>query len=80
MEYAATLREKADIVRQAFERYTTIKQEALTIQQTKGMKDPWYYRNKSQMQVNKTKGVVQAGLYAEKSHKLIDLSACMHSA
>ncbi|MGN7312190.1 23S rRNA (uracil(1939)-C(5))-methyltransferase RlmD [Alkalicoccobacillus gibsonii] len=77
MEYAATLREKADIVRQAFERYTTIKQEALTIQQTKGMQDPWYYRNKSQMQVNKTKGVVQAGLYAEKSHKLIDLSACM---
>lgn len=77
MEYAATLREKADIVRQAFERYTTIKQDSLTIQQTKGMQDPWYYRNKSQMQVNKTKGVVQAGLYAEKSHKLIDLSACM---
>ena len=77
MEYEASLREKADLVRQAFERYTNFSNEKLPIQKTRGMDNPWYYRNKSQLQVKKSKGVVEAGLYAQNSHKLIDLSACM---
>ncbi|WP_368505643.1 23S rRNA (uracil(1939)-C(5))-methyltransferase RlmD [Alkalihalophilus sp. As8PL] len=77
MEYAATLREKQDIIRQAFERHTKLKMEKLVIQPTIGMDDPWYYRNKSQLQVAKKDGRVIAGLYAMNSHKLIDLSACM---
>ncbi|TSB45206.1 23S rRNA (uracil(1939)-C(5))-methyltransferase RlmD [Alkalicoccobacillus porphyridii] len=77
MQYEATLKEKADLVRQAFERYTSFSERELPIQKTLGMENPWYYRNKSQLQVNKSKGQLKAGLYAENSHTLIDLSACM---
>ncbi|WP_442857076.1 23S rRNA (uracil(1939)-C(5))-methyltransferase RlmD [Bacillus sp. FJAT-45037] len=77
MEYNATLREKQDIVRQAFERHTDLDMNKIKIQPTIGMDDPWYYRNKSQLQVAKKGGRVIAGLYAMNSHKLIDLSACM---
>lgn len=77
MEYKATLMSKQDIIRQAFERHTKLNMEKQVIQPTIGMEDPWYYRNKSQLQVAKKGGRVIAGLYAMNSHKVIDLSACM---
>jgi 23S rRNA (uracil-5-)-methyltransferase RumA len=77
MEYQATLVSKQDIIRQAFERHTKLNMEKQVIQPTIGMEDPWYYRNKSQLQVAKKGGRVIAGLYAMNSHKVIDLSACM---
>lgn len=82
MNYAATLREKRDIVRQAFERHTKLNVEKLAIHDTIGMEDPWDYRNKSQLQVGKRGEEVIAGLYAMNSHKLIDLTQCkvQHSA
>ncbi|TWI54427.1 23S rRNA (uracil(1939)-C(5))-methyltransferase RlmD [Halalkalibacter nanhaiisediminis] len=77
MNYVATLREKRDIVKQAFERHSTLNVEKLDIKETIGMDDPWYYRNKSQLQVAKRGNEVIAGLYAMNSHKLIDLTECM---
>ncbi len=77
MEYQATLREKRDIVKQAFERHTQLDVNKLKLKDTLGMEDPWYYRNKSQLQVAKKGEKVLAGLYAMNSHKLIDLSECM---
>ncbi|WP_066158182.1 23S rRNA (uracil(1939)-C(5))-methyltransferase RlmD [Halalkalibacter krulwichiae] len=76
MDYQATLREKRDIVKQAFERHTKLNVEKLKVHETIGMKDPWNYRNKSQLQVAKKGENVIAGLYAMNSHKLIDLSDC----
>ncbi|MET3505312.1 23S rRNA (uracil(1939)-C(5))-methyltransferase RlmD [Halalkalibacter oceani] len=77
MAYPATLREKRDIVKQAFERYTRLKPEELNVKETIGMEDPWHYRNKSQLQVGKQNEKVLAGLYGMNSHELIDLTDCM---
>ncbi|KHF41305.1 23S rRNA (uracil(1939)-C(5))-methyltransferase RlmD [Halalkalibacter okhensis] len=76
MNYHATLREKRDMVRQAFERHTKLNMNQLVIHDTIGMEDPWDYRNKSQLQVAKRGEEVIAGLYAMNSHKLIDLTEC----
>ncbi|MDQ0340079.1 tRNA (uracil-5-)-methyltransferase/23S rRNA (uracil1939-C5)-methyltransferase [Caldalkalibacillus uzonensis] len=77
LRYDAQLREKKDIVRQAFERYTNLTGSSLPLRDTMGMDDPWHYRNKSQLQVQKKKEQVLAGLYAMNSHRLIDLSDCL---
>ncbi|MBP3952381.1 23S rRNA (uracil(1939)-C(5))-methyltransferase RlmD [Bacillus suaedae] len=76
MKYEATLREKRDIIKQAFERHTQLPVEKLRIENTLGMENPWNYRNKSQLQVSKKGSKVTAGLYASNSHQLIDLSEC----
>ncbi|WP_408009408.1 23S rRNA (uracil(1939)-C(5))-methyltransferase RlmD [Pseudalkalibacillus sp. A8] len=77
LRYEAQLREKKDIVRQAFDRYTDFDAHHLPLKDTIGMEDPWNYRNKSQFQVAKKGASVLAGLYGLGSHKLIDLSNCM---
>ncbi|WP_456276770.1 23S rRNA (uracil(1939)-C(5))-methyltransferase RlmD [Bacillus sp. AK128] len=77
LAYEGQLREKRDIVIQAFERYTKIPMDQLEVRQTIGMEEPWNYRNKSQLQVGLDKQKVIAGLYGMNSHALIDLSDCM---
>lgn len=77
LDYKAQLREKKDIVRQAFERHTSLQVDNLPLKETVGMDDPWNYRNKSQLQVGKKKEEIIAGLYGINSHQLIDISECM---
>lgn len=77
MNYDASLVGKQDIVAQAFSRYTKIPDQHLPIQKIIGMDNPWYYRNKSQLQTRKINKQVIAGLYKEGTHELIDLSACL---
>ncbi|WP_268876171.1 MULTISPECIES: 23S rRNA (uracil(1939)-C(5))-methyltransferase RlmD [Bacillaceae] len=77
LSYEGQLREKRDIVRQAFERYTKINLDKIDFKDTLGMEDPWHYRNKSQMQVGQQGGKVIAGLYSPNSHRLIDLEDCI---
>ncbi|WP_425589607.1 23S rRNA (uracil(1939)-C(5))-methyltransferase RlmD [Fictibacillus terranigra] len=77
LSYEGQLKEKQDVVRQAFERYTKIKPENLPLKTTIGMEHPWEYRNKSQLQTAKDKEKVIAGLYGLNSHRIIDLDQCM---
>lgn len=77
LSYKGQLKEKKDVVRQAFERYTKIKPKDLPLRPTIGMEHPWEYRNKSQFQAGKDKDKVIAGLYGMNSHRLIDLDQCM---
>jgi tRNA (uracil-5-)-methyltransferase len=77
LDYQAQLREKRDIVIQAFERHCRLPIETLEIRPTIGMDDPWHYRNKSQFQVGAKKGAVIAGLYGLNSHRLIDIPECV---
>ncbi|UCZ55242.1 23S rRNA (uracil(1939)-C(5))-methyltransferase RlmD [Bacillus shivajii] len=77
MSYEAQLREKKDVVSQAFERYTKIDLDKVSFKDTIGMDEPWRYRNKSQMQVGERDGKVIAGLYSANSHKLIDVPGCI---
>lgn len=77
LAYPSQLKEKRDIVAQAFERYTKISKDELPLAKTIGMKEPWYYRNKSQFQVGKINDTVIAGLYSSNSHKLINIDHCL---
>lgn len=77
MTYEAQLRAKEEIVREAFSRYADLKE--LPLRPIYGMEQPWHYRNKAQLQLGWQQGNKQelvAGLYAAKSHKLIDISEC----
>lgn len=77
LEYAQQLKEKRDIVKQAFERHSSFPIEQLDIRETIGMENPWNYRNKSQFQVGKRDGKIIAGLYGLNSHHLIDIPECI---
>lgn len=77
LDYAQQLKEKRDIVKQAFERHTKFKVDQLDIKETIGMDNPWNYRNKSQFQVGAKDGNIIAGLYGLNSHDLIDIPECI---
>ncbi|WP_050614023.1 23S rRNA (uracil(1939)-C(5))-methyltransferase RlmD [Bacillus testis] len=77
LAYSQQLKEKRDIVKQAFERYMRNTADQLDIRETIGMEDPWNYRNKSQFQVGVKEGKVIAGLYGANSHRLIDIPECI---
>ncbi|WP_444685589.1 23S rRNA (uracil(1939)-C(5))-methyltransferase RlmD [Alkalicoccus luteus] len=76
LSYEAQLREKQDLVRQSFERYTSIKTASL-LKETIGMEHPWRYRNKGQMQAGMLNGHVIAGLYEKHSNRLLNIDACI---
>jgi 23S rRNA (uracil1939-C5)-methyltransferase len=46
------------------------------IHDTVGMEQPLYYRNKSQMPVQKVDGEIRLGLYRPRSHDVIDIKHC----
>lgn len=77
LDYKQQLKEKRDIVIQAFERHTNLNVDKLDIRGSIGMENPWEYRNKSQLQVGREQQKVIAGLYGLNSHKLVDISECM---
>jgi len=75
MTYSQQLVEKRDLVVQALDRY--LKGVNVKIENTIGMEDPWYYRNKSQFQTRSKGTQVIAGLFAEGSHQLLDIEQCI---
>lgn len=77
LDYKQQLKEKRDIVIQAFERHTKLQIDQLEIRDTIGMENPWGYRNKSQLQVGREDQKILAGLYGLNSHKLVDISECL---
>ncbi|WP_042351781.1 23S rRNA (uracil(1939)-C(5))-methyltransferase RlmD [Bacillus massiliigorillae] len=78
LEYSQQLKEKQDIVKQAFERYMKHAINDIDMKETIGMDKPWNYRNKSQFQLGLTNdGEVIAGLYGLNSHHLIDIPECI---
>lgn len=77
LAYPQQLQFKRDIVRQSLERYEPRGYQDYDVRPTLGMADPYGYRNKAQFQVRQADdGTVQAGLYAERSHDLVDLPTC----
>lgn len=77
LAYPAQLEFKRDVVRQSLEKYQPKGFRNYLLKPTIGMTDPYGYRNKAQFQIRRsTDGHVMAGLYQERSHKLVDLETC----
>ncbi|WEV44971.1 23S rRNA (uracil(1939)-C(5))-methyltransferase RlmD [Streptococcaceae bacterium ESL0687] len=77
LAYPAQLEYKRDILRQALNKFKPEGFESYDLKATKGMDNPWHYRNKLQFQTREFSGKVLAGLYAENSHRLIDIDDCL---
>lgn len=77
LAYPEQLKFKRDIVSQSLERYQPVGFKHFDLRPTLGMADPYGYRNKAQFQVRRNAdGQIEAGLYAERSHDLVDLPTC----
>ncbi|WP_125573193.1 23S rRNA (uracil(1939)-C(5))-methyltransferase RlmD [Levilactobacillus huananensis] len=77
LAYPEQLKFKRDIVAQSLERYQPVGFKHFDLRPTLGMADPYGYRNKAQFQVRRNAdGQIEAGLYAERSHDLVDLPTC----
>lgn len=77
LRYDKQLDFKADLLRQALKKYQPAAFEEYAIRPTLGMPEPRYYRGKLQFQTRSFKGKVQAGLYAEGSHRLVAIKECL---
>lgn len=77
LRYDRQLDFKTDLLRQALKKFQPAGFEDYAIRSTIGMTNPRYYRAKLQFQTRFIKGKVQAGLYAEHSHRLVAIQDCL---
>jgi 23S rRNA (uracil1939-C5)-methyltransferase len=55
----------------------TDEEKAVVVHPTLGMPDPWRYRNKAQVPVGLHEDGLIGGFYAQGSHRIIDMDACI---
>lgn len=80
LAYAEQLRHKQQIVKDNLLRIGGFPVEgdgAVPVHPTIGMSDPWRYRNKAQVPIGEQDGALTGGFYAERSHTIIDIDACL---
>ncbi|CZT38597.1 23S rRNA (uracil(1939)-C(5))-methyltransferase RlmD [Streptococcus agalactiae] len=77
LQYDKQLEFKTDIIRQALMKFKPEGYENYEIRKTIGMSEPEHYRAKLQFQVRSFGGNVKAGLYAQGTHRLIDIKDCL---
>lgn len=73
LSYDQQLIFKRDVIAQALEKYRPRGWKNYDLRPTIGMNNPYHYRNKAQFQVRKPGDHVEAGLYKEGTHDLVDL-------
>ena len=76
-QYDKQLEFKTDVIRQALMKFKPEGYENYEIRKTIGMPEPEHYRAKLQFQVRSFGGNVKAGLYAQGTHRLIDIKDCL---
>lgn len=74
-DYEAQLDFKKKRVKDSLERIGKITH--VTVEDTVPMEDPFRYRNKIQMPLGRVGGDFVAGFYAQRSHRIIDMEACL---
>ncbi|MFS0840422.1 23S rRNA (uracil(1939)-C(5))-methyltransferase RlmD [Paenibacillus sp. 1P03SA] len=52
-------------------------EDGIVVYPTIGMSDPWRYRNKAQVPFGEEQGGLVGGFYAQGSHRIIDMEACL---
>ncbi|HEO4289711.1 TPA: 23S rRNA (uracil(1939)-C(5))-methyltransferase RlmD [Streptococcus agalactiae] len=77
LPYDKQLEFKTDVIRQALMKFKPEGYENYEIRKTIGMSEPEHYRAKLQFQVRSFGGNVRAGLYAQGTHRLIDIKDCL---
>lgn len=77
LQYDKQIEFKTDIIRQALMKFKPEGYENYEIRKTIGMSEPEHYRAKLQFQVRSFGGNVKAGLYAQGTHRLIDIKDCL---
>ncbi|HGI3240889.1 TPA: 23S rRNA (uracil(1939)-C(5))-methyltransferase RlmD [Streptococcus agalactiae] len=77
LQYDKQLEFKTDVIRQALMKFKSEGYENYEIRKTIGMPEPEHYRAKLQFQVRSFGGNVRAGLYAQGTHRLIDIKDCL---
>jgi 23S rRNA (uracil1939-C5)-methyltransferase len=80
LAYAEQLRHKRQIVKDNLLRIGGFPVEgegAVPVHPTIGMSDPWRYRNKAQVPIGEQDGALIGGFYAERSHEIVDIDACL---
>jgi 23S rRNA (uracil1939-C5)-methyltransferase len=75
MEYEAQLAFKRKLVEDNLRRIGKI--EGVPVHPTIGMDNPWRYRNKAQVPIGEQEGGLIGGFYAQRSHEIIDMEACL---
>ncbi|MDG3131528.1 23S rRNA (uracil(1939)-C(5))-methyltransferase RlmD [Streptococcus suis] len=76
LRYDKQLDFKQDLLLQALKKFKPLGYQEYDIRPTMGMVEPSHYRAKLQFQTRLLKGQVVAGLYAENSHRLININHC----
>ncbi|WP_307434997.1 23S rRNA (uracil(1939)-C(5))-methyltransferase RlmD [Paenibacillus sp. V4I3] len=51
--------------------------EGIVVHPTRGMTDPWRYRNKAQVPFGEEQGGLIGGFYAQGSHRIINMDECL---
>lgn len=77
LQYDKQLEFKTDVIRQDLMKFKPEGYENYEIRKTIGMPEPEHYRAKLQFQVRSFGGNVRAGLYAQGTHRLIDIKDCL---
>ena len=72
LSYEKQLAFKSKIVKDVFSKHAEFKD--LVIRDTIGAKDPWHYRNKTQVPVRSSNGVMATGIFSNNSHHLIPVT------
>lgn len=75
--YEEQLRQKRMLVEEAFDRYYDGDYSKIKFYDTIGMKEPWAYRNKTQLPTRHDGEKVVVGMYAANSNKLVYINECM---
>ncbi|MEZ2657925.1 23S rRNA (uracil(1939)-C(5))-methyltransferase RlmD [Aneurinibacillus aneurinilyticus] len=75
MDYEGQLAFKRKLVEDNLRRIGKI--EGVPVHPTLGMKEPWRYRNKAQVPIGEEEGGLIGGFYAQRSHEIIDMEACL---
>lgn len=76
LAYPQQLKFKQDLLKQALQKFKPAGYENYEIRPTIGMKKPEHYRAKLQFQTRLLGEKVRAGLFAENSHRLVEIKQC----